>query len=47
MGEINNVSINNPMSEETFTFFLIKPYRLNVTATVIPIHGTSPSLINK
>ena len=44
---INKVSINKPVSEDTLTFFLIKPYKLNVTATVMPIHGTVPSLINK
>ena len=47
IGDINNVSISKPISEETLTFFLIKPYKLNVTATIIPIQGTSPSLINK
>ena len=47
IGEINKVSINKPISDETLTFFLIKPYKLNVTATVIPIHGTSPNFINK
>ncbi len=36
-----------PISEDTFTFFLINPYKLNVRATVIPIQGTSPSLIRK
>ena len=47
IGEINKVSINNPMSEETLIFFLIKPYKLNVTATVIPIHGITANLNNK
>ena len=47
IGEINKVSISSPISEETLTFFLIKPYKLNVIATVIPIHGTSPNLIIK
>ena len=47
IGVRSNVSISKPISEETFTFFLIKPYKLNVRATVIPIQGTSPSLIRK
>ena len=47
IGEINKVSIKSPISEETLTFFLINPYKLNVTATVMPIQGISPSLINK
>ena len=47
IGEINKVSINKPTSGETLIFFLIKPYKLNVTATVIPIHGISPSLNNR
>ena len=44
IGEINKVSINSPISEEILIFFLIKPYKLNVIATVIPIQGTSPKL---
>ena len=40
-------SANNLISEETFIFFLIKPYKLKVRATVIPIQGTSPSFIRK
>ena len=47
IGEINKVSTNKPISEDTLTFFLIRPYKLNVIATVIPIHGTSPNFINK
>ena len=47
IGEINRVSINNPVSDETLTFFLIKPYKLNVIATVTPIQGTSPNFISK
>jgi len=47
IGEINRVSTNKPISDETLTFFLIKPYKLNVTATVIPIQGTSPNFISK
>ena len=41
------VSISSPMSEETFTFFLINPYILKVNATVIPIQGISPSSMRK
>ena len=47
IGARSKVSISKPISEDTFTFFLIKPYKLNVRATVIPIQGTSPSLIRK
>ena len=47
IGNNNKVSISKPVSEETETFFLINPYKLNVMATVIPIQGTSPSLISK
>ena len=47
IGVNNNVSTRRPISEETFTFFLINPYKLNVRATVIPIQGTSPSLMRK
>ena len=47
IGVRSKVSISKPISEDTFTFFLIKPYKLNVRATVIPIQGTSPSLIRK
>ena len=47
IGDNNNVSISNPISEGTLIFFLINPYKLNVTATVIPIQGTSPSFISK
>ena len=47
IGAKSNVSISKPISEDTFTFFLIKPYKLNVRATVIPIQGISPSLIRK
>ena len=46
-GESNSVSINKPISEETFTFFLIRPHKLKVKATVIPIQGISPSSIRK
>ena len=47
IGEINKVSNNKPISEETFIFFLIKLYKLNVTATVSPIQGASPNLSRK
>ena len=47
IGVRSNVSKSKPISDETLTFFLIKPYKLNVRATVIPIHGTSPSFIRK
>ena len=47
IGEINKVSINRPISEETLTFFLINPYKLNVTATVIPIKVFLQALTNK
>ena len=39
IGVIINVSIKRPMSEDTFIFFLINPYKLNVIATINPIHG--------
>ena len=35
------------MSDETLIFFLIRPYKLNVIATVKPIHGNSFNLIKK
>ena len=47
IGVRSKVSMSKPISGDTFTFFLIKPYKLNVRATVIPIQGTSPSLIRK
>ena len=47
IGEIKSVSINKPISDETFIFFLIRPYKLNVIATVRPIHGNSFNLIKK
>ena len=47
IGDNSNVSIKRPISEETFIFFLIKLYKLNVTATVSPIQGTSPNLSRK
>ena len=47
IGARSKVSISKPISEDTFTFFLIKPYKLNVRATVIPIQGTSPSFIRR
>ena len=47
IGEIKSVSINKPISDETFIFFLIRPQRLNVIATVRPIHGNSFNLIKK
>ena len=47
IGVRSNVSKSKPISEETFTFFLIKPYKLNVRATVIPIQGISPSFKRK
>ena len=47
IGEISKVSINKPISVETLIFFLIKPYKLNVTATVMPLHGTVSNLTNK
>ena len=46
-GTVFLVSINNHISDETLTFFLIKPYKLNVTATIIPIQGTSFNFISK
>ena len=39
IGAINNVSINRPISDDTLIFFLINPYKLKVSATVMPIHG--------
>ena len=47
MGARSRVSASKPISDETLTFFLIKPYKLKVKATVIPIHGISPSFIRK
>ena len=47
IGDINKVSISRPISEETLTFFLINPYKLNVIATIIPTQGNSPNFINK
>ena len=39
IGAINNVSINRPISDDTLIFFLINPYKLKVSATVMPIQG--------
>ena len=47
IGVRSNVSTSKPVSEDTLTFFLIRPYKLNVKATVIPIQGISPSFIRK
>ena len=47
IGVRSNVSTSKPISDDTLTFFLINPYKLNVRATVTPIQGTDPSLIRK
>ena len=47
IGDINKVSNNNPISDCILIFFLIKLYKLNVIATVIPIHGTWPNFRSK
>ena len=39
IGDINNVSISKPISDEIL-IFLISPYRLKVIATIIPIQGS-------
>ena len=47
IGDINKVSKNNPKSDEIFIFFLIKVYKLKVTATVNPIQGIFLNPISK